>query len=42
MQEVLVGQVERGLKSSLQLEIARVGKEFATGKDLSNYVGSPG
>ena len=37
-QAVLVGNVERGLKNYLQVEIARSGRMFDTVKELSDYV----
>ena len=37
-QAVLVGQVERGLKTNLQLEIAKSGRHFESVRELSDYV----
>ena len=37
-QAVLVGQVERGLKAGLQVEIARHGKIFETIRELSDFI----
>ena len=37
-QAVLVGQVERGLKAGLQVEIARHGRVFETVRELSDFI----